>query len=115
MRPIEEIRHNRKLMFLREPAPGTIAGYIDLSTGARASFVAGACESGISEHVSIQLFSKRLPTWQEMCEVKEAFWDDEEEVIQIHPRKSEYVNISDAMHLWRPVDEDWNRLMREGR
>lgn len=55
------------------------------------------------EHVSAS-FADRCPTWSEMCRVKDLFWDEEDEVIQIHPRKSEYVNAHPfCLHLWRPI------------
>src|SRR5258708_420898 len=47
------------------------------------------------EHVSVHVWEAkkyRLPIWPEMCHVKELFWDDEDIVMQLHPRKSEYVN-----------------------
>lgn len=38
------------------------------------------------EHVSVTTYrKKRIPTWIEMCFVKEIFWDPEENVIQFHP------------------------------
>lgn len=53
------------------------------------------------EHVSASL-KNRVPTWEEMCFLKSLFWDDEECVVQFHPPKSEYVNISKTcLHLWR--------------
>lgn len=54
------------------------------------------------EHVSVSaLFT---PTWNEMCWVKDAFWEDEEFVLQFHPPKSEYVNVHGrCLHLWRPI------------
>lgn len=52
------------------------------------------------EHVSVS--SKKTPTWDEMCYVKQLFFDDEDLVVQYHPPKSEYVNISKTcLHLWR--------------
>jgi hypothetical protein len=55
------------------------------------------------EHVSVST-KVRCPTWMEMCFVKGLFWDDEDLVIQYHPRKSEYVNQHPrTLHLWRPV------------
>lgn len=52
------------------------------------------------EHVSVS--SKKTPTWDEMCYVKSLFWDDEEAVIQVHPKKSEYVNMAKTcLHMWR--------------
>jgi hypothetical protein len=45
----------------------------------------------------------RTPNWREMAYVKALCWDDEDVVIQFHPRKSEYVNNHPhVLHLWRP-------------
>ena len=92
-------------------ALGIKSGIIELPTGVRANIVAGWNEEGW-EHVSIELCARRLPTWEEMAFIKDLFWDDEEEVVQIHPKKSEYVNITEALHLWRPVDGNWNLMNR---
>lgn len=55
------------------------------------------------EHVSVSR-KDRCPTWEEMCQVKELFWDDGDCVVQYHPPKSEYVNNHPfCLHLWRPV------------
>lgn len=58
------------------------------------------------EHVSVSVHDnpKKIPSWGEMCLVKSLFWSDEEEVMQIHPKASEYVNYHHGcLHLWRPV------------
>lgn len=55
------------------------------------------------EHVSFCPYNGRLPDWNAMCELKDMFFDDEEEAYQIMPKKSEYVNMVDnCLHLWRP-------------
>ena len=55
------------------------------------------------EHVSVSR-RDRCPTWEEMCQVKEMFWDDEDCVIQYHPPKSEWVNNHPrCLHMWRPI------------
>lgn len=60
--------------------------------------------SGGWEHVSIST-RRRPPNWQEMCFVKDLFWDEQECVIQFHPPRSEYVNNHPhCLHLWRPTD-----------
>lgn len=63
------------------------------------------------EHVSVHVFQGkqlRTPTWNEMCSVKEMFWDEEDVVIQFHPAKSEYVNNHPCtLHLWRPIGIQW--------
>lgn len=55
------------------------------------------------EHVSVSCTSmNRCPNWIEMCFVKDLFWDGEEMVIQIHPRRSQYVNHHPTtLHMWR--------------
>lgn len=55
------------------------------------------------EHVSVSR-RDRCPTWSEMCQVKDLFWDEEDCVVQYHPPKSEYVNNHPyCLHLWRPI------------
>lgn len=55
------------------------------------------------EHVSVS-HPNRIPSWETMCEVKKMFFEDEEVVMQLHPKKSEYVNIAKTcLHLWRPL------------
>ena len=62
------------------------------------------------EHVSVHVLdgkALRTPTWNEMCYVKDLFWDDEDVVMQLHPKKSEYVNNHPhVLHLWRPVEKE---------
>jgi len=55
------------------------------------------------EHVSVSPYRKNvIPSWESMCSIKEMFWNDDEEVIQIHPKKAEYVNnVKNCLHLWR--------------
>jgi hypothetical protein len=59
------------------------------------------------EHVSIHAYrgsQQRTPTWKEMSYVKRLCWDEEDVVIQFHPKKSEYVNNHPhVLHLWRPT------------
>jgi hypothetical protein len=59
------------------------------------------------EHVSVHARrgqQTRTPTWKEMTFVKSLFWEDEDVVVQFHPRRSEYVNTHpNVLHLWRPV------------
>jgi hypothetical protein len=62
-----------------------------------------ASDGGGWEHVSVS-FEHRTPTWEEMCHVKDTFWDPEDCVVQFHPPQSEYVNFHPfCLHLWRPT------------
>jgi hypothetical protein len=40
-----------------------------------------------------------------MCQIKALFWDEEEAVMQLHPPRSDYVNVHHfCLHLWRPTE-----------
>jgi hypothetical protein len=54
------------------------------------------------EHVSVSTRG-RPPNWEEMCAVKNLFWDVDDVVMQLHPARAEYVNLHPhCLHLWRP-------------
>ena len=66
------------------------------------------------EHVSTSLWKtkgkkgvrvKRCPTWDEMCWVKDRFWEKDECVVQYHPPSDKYVDLYKyCLHLWKPAD-----------
>lgn len=65
--------------------------------------LASSPADGISDfdHVSVS-FPHRTPTWDEMCKVKDLFFDPEDCVVQYHPAAAEYVNMHKfCLHLWR--------------
>ena len=71
-----------------------------------------ASDGMLWEHVSVSVTSgirkdsSRCPTWEEMCHIKNLFWDEDDCVIQFHPTQSEYVNRHKfVLHLWRPIDQ----------
>lgn len=58
------------------------------------------------DHVSVSLDNSRNkpPTWDEMCFVKDLFWNEDEWVVQFHPAKADYVNKHPGvLHLWKSV------------
>lgn len=63
------------------------------------------------EHVSIRHVSNyvdRIPTWDQMCHIKDLFWEEEDCVVQFHPPKSQYVNNHPAvLHLWRKIGSEF--------
>lgn len=55
------------------------------------------------EHVSVST-PRRPPNWQEMCFVKDLFWEPEEAAMQLHPPQSDYVNNHPhCLHIWKPL------------
>lgn len=62
------------------------------------------------EHVSID-GKKRTPTWEEMCQIKDLFFENDECCVQYHPAKSEYVNnVQYCLHIWKPVEKFAGKL-----
>ncbi len=59
------------------------------------------------DHVSVSPCSKKrqhCPTWEEMCTIKDMFFEADECVMQLHPPKSDYVNNHPyCLHLWKPT------------
>ncbi len=61
------------------------------------------------EHVSVSL-EHRLPTYTEMCWVKNLFWRDDECVVQFHVPKDDHVNYHEnCLHLFRVVGVEFPR------
>ena len=56
------------------------------------------------DHVSVSM-PTLTPTWAMMCHIKELFFEDDEVVVQFHPKKSDYVNFhKHCLHMWRLRD-----------
>jgi hypothetical protein len=64
------------------------------------------------EHVSVSLSrvgKARVPNWEEMCWVKNLFWDPEDCVVQFHPPQSKNVNNYRVLHMWRYLKGEFPR------
>lgn len=60
------------------------------------------------EHVSVSLSVNRTPDWDEMCMIKDLFWEEEDAVAQFHPPKKDYVNYhKNCLHLWRQIGQEF--------
>lgn len=66
------------------------------------------------EHVSVSIYNTKgkngmniMPSWDDMCYIKDTFWEKSECVVQYHPPEEMYVdNHKYCLHLWRPTDGD---------
>jgi len=48
-----------------------------------------------------------IPTWDEMCFIKEIFWPDDQHVMQLRPAKADYIDCHPhVLHLWRPQNAE---------
>ena len=103
MKTIKEIKENPKLEIQKQTIDG-VAGVLHM-TGLRNCTVIASCGGGW-EHVSV-CPSNRTPDWNEMCAIKDMFWNDDEVVMQLHLAKSNYVNLMpNCLHLWKPIGQE---------
>ena len=104
MRSLEEIKNNSKLRCIWLSEDG---GTATIHIGGWDGSVIWSVGAGW-EHVSVHPFARRItPSWDDMCQLKEVFFNDNDAVIQIHPPKAEYVNnLSNCLHLWRCTYKD---------
>ncbi len=85
-------------------------GYFLIKKGLEETVIVVIASDGMGwEHVSVTIGSelrKRCPTWEEMCFIKDLFWDEEDTVMQLHPPKSQQVNYHNyCLHLWLPIGQ----------
>lgn len=104
MKKIDEIRKKRNL-FIEAEAPNDGMGghYYDSVSGKRLNFIF-SYQLGW-EHLSVSMPNK-TPSWDQMCRMKDIFWNDDETCVQFHPKKEDYVNNHPhCLHIWKPVNE----------
>lgn len=100
MKTLKQIQLNPKLKVIEHGFDGGCA-YWQPTKNTRPAVIIFSWGRGW-DHVSVS-FSKRCPTWEEMCQVKDMFFKDSEMAIQYHPAKEDYINCHPfCLHIWRP-------------
>lgn len=91
-----------------QEVPTVATGLVHLPDCGTCTLVISWNEGFKWNHVSVSPLKKtRIPTWDDMCKLKDWCFDPEEEAYQIHPKKSNYVNLmQNCLHLWQPVTCD---------
>ena len=103
MKAIKEIKENPKLE-IRQTSIDGVFGILHMPGLRKCTFIASW--GGGWEHVSV-CPENRTPSWDEMSQIKDIFWNDDEVVIQLHPAKSNHVNLMpNCLHLWRPIGQE---------
>lgn len=113
MRQIDEILKTRNLQVkaIDRDMPMIGGSYYDSVSGKWLNFIF-SIQMGW-EHLSVSMPSK-TPSWDQMCVMKDLFFEDDEECFEYHPKKSEYVNIHPhCLHIWRPIMEERLNAYRE--
>ena len=103
MKDLEEIIKAPRVCLYDRYSNG-FAGLYVFANGTSATLV--VTHDGEYDHVSVSpLNHRKVPTWDMMCELKDLCFNPEEEAYQIHPPKSEYVNVMpNCLHLWAKAD-----------
>lgn len=103
MRNLEEIKSNGYLKIKREGQDGFGGTFYDKKSRCFLNFIM-SWGAGF-EHCSVSL-PNRCPSWEQMCVMKELFWEDDEVCMQLHPAKKDYINnMKYCLHIWRPINE----------
>lgn len=105
MKTFEEIKANSRCHWLTATEDG-LAGVIYMPSRWRGTII---ISNGAGwEHVSVSPERKsQTPSWEDMCFIKEQFFNEDESVIEVHPPKIEYVNnMPNCLHLWRCTYKD---------
>lgn len=104
MKNIEEIKKTPNLFIEAETKNDGMGGkYYDKYTGKWLNFIF-SYQMGW-EHLSVSMPS-RTPTWDQMCIMKDIFWNKNEACVEYHPREEDYVNNhKHCLHIWRPTHE----------
>jgi hypothetical protein len=104
MKSFEEIKANNRIHVDHEDVDGFHAT-ISMPTWLGSLIVT---RGGGWEHISVSPFKKnQMPSYDDLCMLKDMFWDEEEDVIHVFPKKSQYVNnLSNCLHLWRCYYKD---------
>lgn len=102
MKKLEKILNAKNLEIYDQGEDGFIGRYYDSRTNKWLTFV---FSWGMGwEHLSVSMPS-RTPTWEQMCTMKDIFFEEEEVCVEYHPKKSEYVNNhSHCLHIWKPIN-----------
>lgn len=105
---MKSVKTNKYLRVKRTAVDGG-SGFINLPRNNKTGYTKASIIwswGGGWEHVSVRPLNGTMPTWDDMCFIKDMFWEDKDCVVQYHPPKSEYVNnVDNCLHLWKPLFE----------
>lgn len=103
MKKIEDIKNNGYVKIIKEGKDGFGGTFYDKKSRCNLNFIM-SWGAGF-EHCSVSM-PTRCPSWEQMCAIKDVFWNDDEVCMQLHPAKKDYVNNHPyCLHIWKPINE----------
>lgn len=104
MKNLQEIKKNGYLQIKREGRDGFGGTFYDKKSRCYLNFIMSWGAGW--EHCSVSM-PTRCPSWEQMCSIKELFWNDDECCIEYHPAKKDYINNHPyCLHIWKPIKEE---------
>ena len=107
MKSLEDIKQNRYIEIKREGRDGIGGVIYDKKTRVKLNFIMSWGAGW--EHCSVSITDryKRTPSWEQMCFIKDSFWNEDECCIEYHSAKKDYVNNHEyCLHIWKPIDQE---------
>ena len=107
MKSIEEIKQNKYIEIKKEGRDGIGGVIYDKKTRVKLNFIMSW--SAGWEHCSVSITDryKRCPSWEQMCFIKNSFWNEDECCVEYHPAKKDYVNNHNyCLYIWKPIDKE---------
>ena len=107
MKSLEEIKQNGYIEIKREGKDGIGGVIYDKNTRVKLNFILSWGAGW--EHCSVSITDryKRTPSWEQMCFIKNSFWNEDECCVEYHPAKKDYVNNHEyCLHIWKPIEQE---------
>lgn len=107
MKSIEEIKQNKYIEIKKEGRDGIGGVIYDKNTRVKLNFIMSWGAGW--EHCSVSITDryKRTPSWEQMCFIKNSFWNENECCVEYHPAKKDYVNNHEyCLHIWKPIEQE---------
>ena len=101
MKELKKIQDTKNLFIDASGTDGFTGRYYDKDTNKMLKYV---FSWGMNwEHLSVSM-PRKCPSWEQMCRMKDIFWDEDEVCVEYHPRRKDYVNMhSYCLHIWKPI------------
>jgi len=81
-------------------------GMFDIVVNGKIYFVIASVDEGW-QHVSVSGLNNIMPTWDVVETIKNKFFEDDEFVVEYHPKKEDYINNKEnCLHIWSPLDKE---------
>lgn len=102
MKLFKDIKQNHNVVVRKEGLNGFGGTVFHPVTRKGLNFILSSF--GGFEHLSVSTPS-RCPTWDEMCFMKDTFFDKDEVCYQLHPAEKDYINNHPyCLHIWKSLN-----------